>query len=677
METISLESGIETAEEIYLKAQIDYAIKKIEDFPDEWVIELFSVWATKNRYLPPGITDFDGMFDPDFAPHLNEILDRLHPDDPCRRISVIKSVQALVTTTVAENAMGAWIENQLGSILYVTSNKKIGEIRGSANIDTLIDYSNLSDSLQPFSNRSNKKNKDSALYKEFLGNMQLLVTSYKAIGDLKSNPFKLLILDELDEAREIKDQGDPEALIDGRTFAAIDYKKLEISTTSSVGGSRIHKNVLAGDRREYYIPCPICGEHQMPDLKKRGDKYGLTFKTDYQKDTGEKILKPETIKYICKFCEKSFREHKKPWMLINGIWRATAKAKDPLHHSYRVPAFISPAFPWQRICQEFVNCGFGSDIPKFKGFYINVMAKPWSATTKILDWKILKARAENYVLGEIPEGKLEIISGLPVYLGPMVLYGGVDVQGDRLELLVVAFGYNGEKWIIDKQIFYGNTAVIDDYCYLSLSDYVYEHEYKFKDEIIFIGKVAMDAGWDPRKAAKRDKDFNTKAHIVYEFVSQRRDKFVAVMGAPDDKAIGIIKESRINDMETTLKKKYYVSVSLLKDSIMSILENTEGFNTIHVPKYEIIEGIKREIGDEFFEQILSERYQEDEKRPGVMIWKKIRARNEMLDMLIYSIAASAVDSIGTWSIKIWSGYYIDLMDDYEDDEDNEENIEDD
>ena len=46
--------------------------------------------------------------------------------------------------------------------------------------------------------------------------------------------------------------------------------------------------------------------------------------------------------------------------------------------------------------------------------------------------------------------------------------------------------------------------------------------------------------------------------------------YIAVMGTPDEKAMGIIKEMRISDDKTSLTKRYMVSVSLLKESIMNV-----------------------------------------------------------------------------------------------------------
>lgn len=654
-----------TAEKIYQYEQVKYYLKKIDSLPDEIFIALFSDWAEENRYIPPGISDFYGQFDNSVAPHLVEILNRLHPDDPCTHIALMKSVQSAGTTTVAENAIGAYIRYKLGNILFLTSTKGIAAIRGSANIDTLIDNSNLAQYLSPLSNRTGKKNKDNTFYKEFMGGIKMLLSSYNSPGDLKSNTWHLIVRDEWDEAGlELKDQGDIGKMIEGRTKGIRNYKILDISTPTRAETSRIYKSYLDGDQRQYHVPCPLCGEKQTLTLKRSGDDYGLTFTREKDKVTGQKLLVPETVRYTCKYCKEDFYESKKQWMLQNGIWIPQVVPKDKKKHSYHAPGLIAPEpfLSWERICQEFIDADFGQDLFLFKDFTINVLGNPWAAIKKAAKWEALKKRAEDYTLSEVPGGQKINISGIDLYTGPMLLFGGVDVQGDRLELCVTGFGINSEKWIVDYQIFYGDTSDIDDHCWSSLDDYVYNHEYKILDKPINIEMCAVDAGYNPRKdAEKRGKDYAGKAHIVYEFVSYRTDRFMAIMGDPKDNAIGIIKESKITDTNTSLTKRYMVSVSLLKELIMSVVDNSEGHGTIHVPNMQIIEGLYKPIPDEFYQQFLSERYQEDPKKPGSYIWKKIRNRNEILDTFIYSIAAADRIGVTRWTKEHWGTYYFELV----------------
>lgn len=652
-----------TAKEIYQPAQINYAIDFLDNLPTEIEIPLFSQWAAENRVLPPGTSEYYGKFDPLMVPHLIQPLDDCHPDSPYTHITNIKSVQSANTVTLAENALGAYIRYKLGSVLFLTSTKTMAGIRGSSNIDTMIDHSGLAEYLKPASNRTGKKSKDNTLYKEFAGGIKLLMTSYNSIADLKSNTFHLIIEDELDEAgTELKDQGDIEGIIEGRTMGLLNYKILQISTSGRAETSRIYRNFLQGDQNEYFVPCPICGHMQMLVLKKRGEEHGLTATYEKTK-TGSKRLLPETVRYVCIACAGEFRESKKYQMLIDGKWIPQAVPDDPLRRSYHSPGLISPFLGWNRIMQQFLKAGFGQELMIMKDFTINYLGNPWMDIKASAKWESLKARAEDYVMGKVPKGKQINISGVDVYDGPLLLYSGCDVQGDRLELITVGFGINGNKWIVDKQIFFGDTKNIDDPCWYSLHNYVYEKEFMVCGKPVTIGMCAIDAGWDPRKAEKRNKDYAGKSHVVYEFVSQRVDRFIATMGSPDDKATGILKESKITDTNTSLTKRYLVAVSLLKEMIMAVIEQSEGFNTIHVPKWSEFEGQKILTEDEFFMQFLSERFQEDPKKPGHYGWFKLRNRNEVLDNVNYAIAASSFHNIQSWTIEAWSEYYYSLIGD--------------
>jgi len=651
-----------TAQSIYQQSQQDYVSAYLDSLPLSISVPLISEWAEENRVLPPDPQGYSGKWLASMVPHLVQPLNDCHPDQPYTHITNIKSVQSANTVSLAENVLGFWIKYKIGSTLFLTSTKNMANVRGSANIDTMIDYSGLADCLKPASNRTGKKNKDNSLYKEFDGGIKLMMTSYSSIADLKSNTFNLIIEDELDECPpQLKDQGDTEMIIEGRTMALTNYKILQISTSSGAGGSRIYKNFLKGDQNEYFVPCPICGENQILQLKKRGEKYGLTHKSEKGKNDNKRKLIPGTVEYVCKFCEGSFRESKKYDMLRSGIWIPQATPDDPLRRSYHSSGLISPFLPWERIVKQFIASNYGQDLPVFKDFTINYLGNPWLNVGKSGKWEELKKRAEDYTMGEIPKGVVANVSGVDVYDGGLMLFGGVDVQGDRLELLVTAFGINGNKWIIDHKVFFGDTKNLDDPCWKTLHDFVYEKRYTIcGSNNNAILKCAIDAGYNPIAGDKRKKDFANKSHVVYDFVALRTDRFMAIMGNPGKPLGGIIAKKKISDSVTMLTDRYMVDVSMLKESIYDVIGSSEGYNTIHVPKWAVYEGTKQETSDEFFMQFMSERLQEDPKT-GKMKWCKLRNRNEILDIFIYSISAAAFWNVQSYSMQNWSEYYYGLI----------------
>jgi len=624
---------------------LKWAMSQIEKIPTSVDVPRFSEWAEQNRYFPPGVSTLHGRFNPETAPHLLEPLDKLHPDDPCRIVTIMKSVQSGVTTSVAENALGCWIDYKLGSMLSLTSSREIAKVRASANVDVMIDHSGLADKIKPHSNRSKRKVQDSANVKEFEGGGKWLNSSYNSIASLKSNSFNLIIKDELDEApAEAKDQGDINEVIAGRTMGQRMFKIVNISTPSRMETSQIYRQYLQGDQRKFFVPCPHCMEPQEMVMKSQKIDHGLTFTTRKGPD-GKKVLIPETVRYICKGCHEPIYESKKEWMLNNGEWIATATPLDPKHHSYHISALMSPEsfLSWERICQQFINTGFGEDLLKFKDFTINFLGKPWASTQKAQSWEELKEKAGDYALGEVPGG---LIDG-QVYRGPLALTGGVDVQKDRLELHVVGWGVGMESWSVDYKIFYGNTANIDDPCWVALANHVYETGYVIAGKESLIYQVAVDSGYNPGQ------DWGGKTHVVHDFIYQYSDKFFAIMGLDETKQVGILQEKRLS--EATITKRYNVASGVLKEIIFSDLDRMAGPRAIHVPSKMVNEsGRMVQIPDDWYKQFCSERWQET--KPGEYGWKLIYKRNEVLDTFIYAMATAyklnfpALSSLDWWNV---------------------------
>ena len=276
---------------------------------------------------------------------------------------------------------------------------------------------------------------------------------------------------------------------------------------------------------------------------------------------------------------------------------------------------------------------------------------PWASVTKTLPWEDLKSRAEGYSFGTVPVGVTRNDNGNEVYYGPLILCGGGDVQKDRIELIVVGFGPEMERWIVDYRIFYGDVRNLDDPCWIALDEHVYNHSYSILGKEHLISKTGLDCGYDPANQNSDATDWSEKPSVVHEFVAYRQDRFFALMGVDTEKAIDIIKESRVHGTGS-LKKKYHIAVSLLKESIMASIQFSGGPRSIHVPRFNQDD---YELPDDFYKQFLSERYQEI--APKKFGWKKIYKRNEVLDTFVYANAAAHFQGLHTWTLNRWANYY--------------------
>jgi phage terminase large subunit GpA-like protein len=92
--------------------------------------------------------------------------------------------------------------------------------------------------------------------------------------------------------------------------------------------------------------------------------------------------------------------------------------------------------------------------------------------------------------------------------------------------------------------------------------------------------------------------------------------------------------------------------------MMQNILQTEGFGAIHVPRYVLFNGEKREKEDEWYKQLVSERY--EEISPGKMGWKQFYKRNEPLDTYIYAVAAAEFEGVSRWNLSMWADFYYNI-----------------
>lgn len=644
-------SSFLTAEEIIRSSSLFKLKKSIASISESGFVPLAQDWAEENRMIPPEVSpEWYGQFSIKDVPQYAELLACQHPDNPVTSTALMKSVQGAGTTSFMENVIGHWLKYMLGSVVVFTSSKGMAKMKSSSSIDPLIDFGGLAGNLSPISSRkASKKSGDTALYKEFLGGCKLLMTSYLSIGDMKSLAFNLLCMDEWDEApHQLKGQGDVDKIINGRTMATKMSKRIYISTSTSMNTSRIYKKYTQGDQRQYYVPCPICEGFQVLTMRSSKRKYGLTFNTIIDPVLQTKVLDENSVRYTCQHCSGEFYDEQKMDITNNGQWRPTwkdsnFKPKSQNHRSYKSPGFISKYLNWSKICQEFIDTDYGRDYESSKTFTNNIYAEPHAHVDKEYSWKLLKERAESYRLGEPPEN-----CGL-------LLYGGVDVQGDRLEYIVLGTrgGMSMETWVVDYRVFYGDTKNVFDSSWDSLASYVETTVYTIGKTRVKVTKCAVDSNWDPKmKTGKRN--WQTKDHTVYQFVAMYPHKFIAIYGAKEKQSADIIKSVRIkNDNKANfspLKVRYEIAVGKVKDIIFNNIDKSDGPGSIHVPKYERPEGgmdINIAIPDSFYKMMISESYQEIS--PGVYGWVKLFDRNEVLDITVYGKAAMYLDNIHTLS----------------------------
>ena len=131
-------------------------------------------------------------------------------------------------------------------------------------------------------------------------------------------------------------------------------------------------------------------------------------------------------------------------MLERGEWRPTVPG-DSRTAGFHLSSLYSPVgwFSWADAAEMYEQAQKTPDL--MKGFVNTVLGLPFEEEAEALEWQRLYERREVYRIGVVPEPGL-------------FLTAGVDVQKDRIEVEVVAWGRGKESWSVDYRVIEGDTA---------------------------------------------------------------------------------------------------------------------------------------------------------------------------------------------------------------------------
>lgn len=254
--------------------------------------------------------------------------------------------------------------------------------------------------------------------------------------------------DEVDRWEvDVGEEGDPIELAETRGSTFGRNAKFYFSSSPTIkGASRISDLFESSDQRYFYVPCPTCGHKQVLEWER------LLYSKDYQ-----------LIHYQCAGpeCDVLIEEHHKGWMLANGEWIAHAEG-DGETVGFHLNALYSPPgwMDWRTLARQYEKAKRAQakgDLEPMQVFYNTRLAKVWDSAQEQTKADVLmdRARLESYGLGSMPSGSL-------------MLTAAVDVQANRLELMVMGWGFGMERWVIDHKVISGDPAdertwaVLDD-----------------------------------------------------------------------------------------------------------------------------------------------------------------------------------------------------------------------
>ena len=320
-------------------------------------------------------------------------------------------------------------------------------------------------------------------------------------------------------------------------------------------------------------------------------------------------------------------------MLNEGRWQATNnKTEIQLADAtsrccgFHLNSLYSPVgwMSWETCYRNYLAAE--KDEQLLKAWTNTTLGLPWEEKGEVPDWGILFDRREHYKIGTVPNGGY-------------ILTAGVDVQNDRIELEVVAWGKNHESWSVDYRVIYGSPTTQDPWKKLSS---ILNEEFESEDGVYRkINMLAIDSGFATQE--------------VYNWVRGQSIHNVMAVKGVDNSLVPLNAPTKV-DVNFRGKKisnavrLWKVGVSILKSELYGWLSQTknEDGSTPH--------GYARfpEYDTEYFKQLTAEQLvTKIVKGYPKREWQKTRDRNEALDCRIYARAAAIALGIDRWSEAKW------------------------
>lgn len=564
-----------------------------------------SDWSDANRILSVVASSESGRWRTERTPYAKEIMDALSANSPYREVVFMKGSQ-IGGTEIGLNWIGYLVDTCPGPALIVQPIELLARRFTRQRLDPMFrDTPRLRGKLR------DKKSRDSAntaVMKEYDGGI-LIIAGANSGPSLRSMPIKYLMLDEIDSyPQDLGGEGDPVGLAEARARTFARRKVFKCSSPTIDGRSRIKSAYDASDQRVYEVPCPFC-EHMQP----------ITW-SQIKWEPG----KFETAHLVCVECERKISESYKTKMLTAGRWFARNPNSDIA--GFHLSALYSPAgwYSWAQAAYEWTEAQ--KDETKLKVFINTVLGETWKIKGEAPEWRNLYDRREHYPFNVVP-------------VGGLFLTAGVDVQKDRLELEIVAWGSDRQSWSIDYRVLLGDTSGTDVYKKL---DGILNETFEVENSSarLPIRLMAIDSG------------YNTQA--VYNFTRHKTGRAIAIKGFDNQQAIvgapSMVEISFGGRRIPNGIRLWPVGSSHSKTELYGWLRLNQPTNAgetfpygfCHFPQYP----------DEYFKMLTAEQIvvKMVKGRPKYF-WEKVRERNEALDARIYARAAAAIIGLDRWTEK--------------------------
>jgi len=430
-----------------------------------------------------------------------------------------------------------------------------------------------------------KDGDNTILQKQFRNGSRLSIAGSNSPASLSSRPIRVVLMDEVDRmALSSGSEGDPILLASRRTQNFFNRKVAMFSTPTVKGASRIESAFEDSDQRYYNLKCHACKTAQVLEWGQ----------VRWEKN------KPETAKYHCCECDAEWSDIQRKQAVRSGEWIATAPFSGKA--GFHLSGLYSPWVDIAELASLFLESKHTGQ-EALRVFVNTVLAQSWEEDEgEGVETNDILARATHFE-APLPDKSIG------------VLCASADVQADRIEILVNGYGANNQTWIVGFQIFYGSPN--SESLWSEVEEYLKTTWPHISGHDLRITRSFIDSGYE--------------TGAVYNFCKRLEATGVrAIKGIGGSNRAEVGRPTKNNTLRCNV---WPLGVNTLKTQILARLKiddpSDSGF--VHFPDF---------LDEEFFLQLTSERLVKRYKA-GIprMEFKRLRPRNEALDLMVYNLAA--------------------------------------
>lgn len=574
-------------------------------------------WANKYRWMSEVETSRPGKYRVEVTPYLAlpggplEAVDDPNVEEVCCQ----KSAQVAWTSGVLGNTLARWIDIDPSPIIGLFPKDGAAKEYVAEKFEPMVE---ATPRLRNKIDLRSRKLQQRQQFKRFPGGFLKLVGS-NSPASVKSTPSPRGFVEEPDDCNlNLKGQGDSILLLKerGKTYGR-GRKKYIIGGTPTIAGiSSIEAEMQLSDQRRCLVPCHHCGEeHQLTF-----DNLVCPVDNARQHSVYGNHCTDRTL-YACPHCGGEWSDFEKNANVRRGRWVATADFRGIA--GFYINELYSP-FPdsrFAKLMEKWLSAKHAAEQGDFSDLIVftnSSMGISYEFKGDAPEVDELRDRVEDYDEKTVPRGGL-------------LLTAGVDIQHDRLAVIVRAWGRGEESWLVWWGELYGNVIDKMDPVWAELDKLLttgFEHE---SGATLRVAAVSIDSS-----------DGQTSDAVYHYVRARQRHGVMAIKGASlNSENREIFSRPRISDdtnRKNTKADKYglrpfIVGTHKAKDLIDARIRLL-GAGPGRMHWY-------RDVRGDYWAQLTAEVKAPAPRNPRKRVWQKKAGKpNEALDCEVYSLHAA-------------------------------------